>query len=162
MYFISYTMLHNPHTHAKHFKIVSKIKICLKCISGHDGRRAGRPSLFQAQLVDRPVNRAFLAVGVHAVHIVGRPDRSTVIPCDRPTGRPTAWSLLSGCAGRPEVKKSLFKNSMRSTEQSTGANGYLPSALSVDRQLSRLAQWLYFGSVLFFMDSNGYFLFPSG
>ena len=90
MYFISYTMLLNPQTNEKYFKNIFIFKNLFisyfrssqltsrstVTISGQLGRPAGRPG---------PFGR-----GRARCTSVGRPGRSTVNPCGRPTGRPTA------------------------------------------------------------------------
>ena len=111
-FFISYTMLHNPNTHAKYFKNISifknLFKVCFRptrstvAVSGQLGRPAGRPGPFGR-------GRSCCAC----------------LPVDQ-VGRPTAWPLLLGCAGRPgrstDRTKIYFHFAWRSTGQLTGAN----------------------------------------
>ena len=136
-------------------KIFSSSKICLNHISGH----THRPYLFQAKTVDRAVDRAFWAVSVHTVHVcwtTGLVDRQPLQSTDcmaltlclcwstGPVDRQFKILFLNLPCGRPEPT-AICQVACRST-------GSCPD----------WHQRLYFGSVLFFMSSNGYFLFLSG
>jgi len=106
MYFLPYTMLHNPQTNTKYFKNYFKFKN-LVLHYFRPKRSTVRSTVAITGQNGRPTNRPGLWPGVCTfVHFCRSTDRSTINSC----GRPTERALLSVCVGRStDSSKFLFR-----------------------------------------------------
>jgi len=103
MYFLSYTMLHNPQTNTKYFKNCLKFKKNLFLHYFRPERSTSRSIVAitgqNGRLVAR--HRAFVQGRARLCTFVGRPSTVAV-------DRPTDWMYLTLCLGRSTDNSKFF------------------------------------------------------